>query len=371
MLLLLLISLVSSYDDPVETALYSPGDEGSKAYRIPAIARTQKGTLLAVCDKRWNGGGDLPGKIDVVLRRSTDNGKSWGETIVLASGNSRGYGDASLVVDKDSGAVMCIFNGNNGFWSSTAKDPIRQYYSLSYDDGLTWTAPVDITHFLYGDECSNPERKEWPGMFISSGCALQLRSGRIMAVGVVRKNGHSGLLNYVCYTDDLGKTWDVGISPGCDKGDESKVVELNNGDVMMSIRHAPHRYQALSHDKGLTFDDYTERTDMNDPNCNGEIIRYTSTKDGYDKDRLLFSNDDSTSGRKNLTIKVSYDEGASWKYSKVLYPNGCAYSTMTILNDGSIAVYYEKDGGGSEIMTVAILSLEWLTDGNDKYTPPN
>ncbi|OHS99826.1 neuramidase [Tritrichomonas foetus] len=359
-------------EEPFKTVLFVPGDEGSKQYRIPSVTTCLDGTLIAVTDKRWNHGGDLPAKIDVVAKRSTDNGKTWGETITIASGNPNGYGDAALVVDRETGTVLCIFNGDNGFWQSTPTNPIRNYVSKSFDNGKTWTKPVDITPMLYGAECPHPERSKWLGMFVTSGAAIQLRSGRIMLVGVTRVPTASGIHDYVVYSDDCGDTWDIGLTAGCDRGDESKVIELNNGDVLMSIRHAPYRYQAISHDKGLTFDDYTERKDIPDPACNGEILRYTSTKDGYDKDRILFVNDYSTAGRKNLTMKLSYDEGKTWAVEKNLHPAGSAYSAITICNDGTIVVYFEDEQyGDGEHMTIMTFSLEWLTDGKDKWTPSN
>ena len=371
-MIFLLSIFACSFSEPFKTVIFSPGDEGSKQYRIPALVRTHKGTLIAATDKRYNGFDDLPGHIEVVVKRSTDNGRTWGETITVAAGNPFGYGDASLVVDRETGKIMCLFNGNNGFIPSTPSDPIRNYYSISEDDGLTWSAPVDITNFIYGTGCSNPERQNWHGLFITSGNALQLRSGRIMAAAIVRKHWLTIWFDaYVVYTDDFGKTWDVGLKPGCTDADESKLIELNNGDVMMSIRHKPQRYQALSHDKGLTFDDYTTRTDMNDPNCNGEIIRYTSTKDGYDKDRILFVNDDHQSIRMNLTVKISYDEAKSWKYAKVLAPGKTDYASMTTCDDGTIAIYYEDNRDDGYYLTFTSFSLEWLTDGNDSYSPPN
>ncbi|OHS97672.1 neuramidase [Tritrichomonas foetus] len=371
-MLAILLSLVLCYSEPTESIVLTNGDDGSKFYRIPAIVRAKDGSLVTATDKRWYNTGDLPGKIDVVIKRSTDNGKTWGPAVMITPGLSDkyGYGDPSLVVDDKTGYILCMFSGIQGFFQSTAENPQHNYYCISKDNGITWSEMHDITAQLYGHECSHPERKHWYGMFLSSGAALQLKSGRIIVVGVVRRP-NSGISNYAVYTDDLGEHWDVGLEPACTSGDESKVVELNNGDVLMSIRHSPHRFFAVSHDKGLTWDPYYDMDDLHDPACNGEIKRYTSTKTGHDKDRLIHSILYSNNGRKNLSVLVSYDEGKTWPVKKVLCSGPSVYSSVAFLEDGTICVYYERNKDDGFDMVVAEFSLEWLTDGADKYTPPN
>lgn len=370
-MLLIYLCLCLAYDEPTVSTVFSPGDEDSKYYRIPAIVTAPNGSLVTATDKRKVTLTDLPNPIDVVVKTSHDGGLTWGPTKLIAGNNPKGYGDASLVVDKETGNILCLFNGDNGFFQSTSNNPQRNYVSISKDNGETWSEPRDITPMLYGFECEHPERKTWDGMFLSSGASLQLRSGRLMVVGNVRKHGVSGIFNYVVYSDDHGETWDIGISPATSGGDESKVVERNNGDVMMSIRHKPYRFAAISHNKGLTFDPQVDRKDMVDPACNGDIIRYTSTKDGYDKDRILFVNDHHPSQRKNLSIKISYDEGETWSFSKVIHSGDSWYSSAAITPDGKVAVYYERAEKGVSYMDCMVITLEWISDGKDKYTPPN
>ncbi|OHT00383.1 secreted sialidase [Tritrichomonas foetus] len=371
-----LFFLSFSYDEPKEIVVYKGGDYGSKYYRIPGIVVAHDNSLVVSTDKRWKSPADLPNVIDLLGRRSTDFGRTWSEPALLGGGGADdGYGDGSLVVDRKSGVIICTFCGEGDFFNSTFDKPHHIFYVKSYDNGATWTEKVDITSQLYGINCSHLERKYWNSMFITSGSSLQLRSGRIMAVAVVRK-GHEkdGYSDYVVYTDDLGKTWDVGLMPACDLGDESKMVELNNGDILMTIRHKLFRYFAISHDKGLTWDPYYEMRDIVDPGCNGEIKRYTSTKDGYDKDRILHTNLHHPTDRKNLTVRLSYDEGKTWPVQKVLHSELAMYSSIAILPNGTIAVYYEKTLGPKDVdgfeMRLALFSLEWLTDGKDSYKPP-
>lgn len=359
-----------SYKEPTVVTIFNPGDDGSKYYRIPSIVVAPNGSLITATDKRIYKPDDIPNIVDIVVKTSHDGGLTWGPSKIIASGNPKGYCDSSLVVDKETGNIILLFNGNNGFFNSTSVDPIRNYISISKDNGETWSTPRDITFMLYGSECSHPERQTWEAMFLSSGKTLQLKSGRIIVMGVVRKKNSPGFFNYAVFSDDGGDTWDVGIKPGCTQGDEAKVVELNNGDILLTVRHKPYRFSAISHNKGLTFDDYVERKDWPDPAVNGDIIRYTSTLDGYDKNRLLFINDHNSEAKKNTTIKVSYDEGKTWPVSKVIHSGDAWYSTFCIKPDGTIAVYYERYDNEYFYMDLVLMSLEWITDGADKYTPP-
>lgn len=277
----------------------------------------------------------------------------------------------ALIVDQETGVVLCIFNGEVGFFDSTADNPIRVFVSKSYDNGLTWTKKVDITSQLYGSECTVPERKTWEAMFLTAGHTLQLRSGRIMAGGVARVPGLIGVRAIPAYTDDLGDTWDVAIQPAAYPGDESKYVELNNGSVLASIRSTPIREFSLSNTKGLTWNEPFLQTDIKDPGCNADMMRYTSTKDGYDKDRILHTMVYNSQSRINTTVLLSYDEGKTWPVKKVVYAGKSDVSGITVRNDGMIVLYYEKEWNNGFNQTISIFSLEWLTDGKDTYKPPN
>ncbi|OHT03198.1 secreted sialidase [Tritrichomonas foetus] len=371
-MLLILFALALSFDEPYETTVFTNGDEGSLFWRIPTIVTLKDGSLLLCNDKRWNSKGDLPNKVDVVVKRSTDGGKTWGPSIYVAEPESPlGYGDASLVVDQDTGDVLCIFNGEVGFFDSTAENPIRVFVSKSKDNGQTWSQKVDITSQLYGKGCPSPERAVWEAMFLTAGHTLQLRSGRIICGGVARLPSTSVVSAIACYSDDFGTTWNVAIEPAASPGDESKFVELNNGDVLASIRKTPYRSFAISHTKGLTWEEAFDQPDIHEPGCNADMVRYTSVKDGYDKNRILHTIVYNSETRINTTVLLSYDEGKTWPVKKVIYPGKSDVSGITVRQDGMIVLYYEKEWNDGFNQTISIFSLEWLTDGNDKYTPPN
>ena len=137
--------------------LYAPGDYGSRNWRIPAIRALPDSSLLVVNDRRKYNEGDLPEDIDIVARRSTDNGRTWSEpvTIVKGTGRGQGYGDPALVTTSD-GDVICAFAGGNGFFASTEANPIRTFIARSHDSGQTWSIPEDITALIWGSKALNP-----------------------------------------------------------------------------------------------------------------------------------------------------------------------------------------------------------------------
>ena len=347
--------------------LFQGGDGGSKSYRIPAIVTTAGGFLVTATDKRWDGANDLPSNIDVVIRRSTDRGATWSNALTIAGeGISTGYGDPALVVNKKNGEIVCLFASDKGWPSSTAAAPIRINQSVSADNGITWSAPVDITSQIYGATCTNPVTQLWPAAFIASGAATQLRNGRLLAVLAVREPSGSSVSNFVIYSDDNANTWQASTNRASENGDEAKVVELDNGDVLMSIRHSGHRLFNLSRDHGITWGNQIDQNDITDPFCNGDLIRYTALTDGFNKNRLLHSIPFASS-RKNVSVLLSYDEGQTWPVSKVIYSGSSAYSALTILDDGTVGIYYEVGEYETYQMYFARFSLSWLSDGKDRY----
>ncbi len=360
--------------------LFAPGDAGSVSYRIPAIVTASDGSLVTVTDKRWNNTGDLPNKIDLVVRRSTDNGQTWSAPLTISNfGASSGTGDAALLVDKikNPGTIICMFAANQGFGASTASNPIKVQYCKSTDNGITWSAPTDVTNQIYGAGCSNPYSQTWNGAFVSSGRMFQLRNGRIMAVMDVRQTSSGTQDNFTIYSDDGGTTWAALTSDPSTHGiaaagqaNEAKLVELDNGNLLMSTRHSPNQLMSVSTNAGLTWGSASSNAQLVEPSCNGDFIRFTSTVDGYNKSRLLQSIPNNSGTRKNVSVFISYDEGTTWNTSKTIYPQASAYSSLTILPDGTIGMYYENgEYGDIYDMYFVRFSLNWLTNGADTYLP--
>jgi hypothetical protein len=363
------------------TLLYAPGDAGSVSYRIPAIITAADGSLVTVTDKRWNNTADLKNKIDLVVRRSTDNGQSWSAPLTISNfGSPNGTGDAALVLDKvvNPGTLLCLFAANVGFGASTPTVPINIQYCKSTDNGQTWSLPSDITNQVYGAGCSNPISKTWYGAFVASGRMHQLRSGRIIAVLDVRQTSGGTQDNFTMHSDDGGSTWVAETSDATTNGiaaagqaNEAKLVQLDNGNLMMSTRHAPNQLMSISTNAGVKWGTATSNAQLVEPSCNGDFIRYTSTVDGYNKSRLLQSIPNNSGTRKDVSVFISYDEGATWNTSRSIYPQASAYSSLTILPDGTIGIYYENGEYGDVYdMYFARFSLNWLTNGADTYLTP-
>ena len=350
------------------TELYHPGDYGSANYRIPAVITAKDGTIVAVTDKRKYNEGDLPQDIDIVCNRSFDGGLTWSEpyTIAQGTGINHGFGDCAIAWSNDENGLIAVFVGGVGLWNSTPSNPIRSYKSYSYDNGATWTEPEDITDFIFGDNCIIPEHQSWRASFFGSGNGLLTSTGRIMFVAAIREGSAQSLNNYAVYSDDNGLTWHVSgrASVG---GDEAKVTELVDGRILMSIRHSGYRWYNISEDGGETWRASTSTWyDIQAPACNGDIIRYTSVNQGYNKNRLLHSVPHGTQ-RRDVTVYISYDEGETWPVSKVIVPYSSAYSSLCILPDGTIGLYVEEEPNGTSGYSTTFynFNLEWLTDGAD------
>ncbi len=351
------------------TLLFSPGDYGSSNYRIPAIITAADGSLVTVTDKRWNGPGDLSAKIDPVVRRSTDGGITWSAPVTIANfGNSSGAGDASLVLDKNTGDLICLLSADIGFFASTHANPSKVLLVRSSDNGITWQNPVDITSQIYANHPG------WKGLFVASGRTHQLRDGTLIGAIAVRENvaGNEHIDDYMILSSDGGITWTTAPGRAELDGDEAKVVELNNGNIMMSIRNTGTRRFNVTTDRGATWGTAYNQPAILDPNCNGDFIRYTSTLDGYDKNRLLHSIPYNSSQRQNVSVLMSTDEGVTWPIQKTIFPGASAYSSLTILPDGTIGLYYENgEYGDIYDMYFVRFSLDWLSNGTDIYSPPN
>ena len=331
--------------------------DGVACYRIPALATAPNGDLVAAIDERVESCDDLRSNkdINIVVRRSGDNGVTWGqiETVVnFPFGVSAS--DPSMIVDSKTGDIFLFYNYMD---LNAAKGVYRLHVVKSGDNGATWGKPEDIT-----DQITKPKwHKDF--QFITSGNGIQTTSGTLLHTLV---NLNHGL--HVFGSQDHGKTWfrvDTALKPG----DESRVVELADGGWMVNSRvnRKEMRYVHTSADNGNT---WTTRPDpaLIDPACNAGLIRYTSKADGFERNRLLFSNAKDPKNRANMTVRVSYDEGITWTDGKTIYAGSSAYSVLTVLKNGDVGLLFEKDDYKKNVFVR--FSLEWLTDGKDKYELP-
>ena len=349
----------------VRSVLYRMGEYNSKKYRIPAIITAKDGSLVTATDKRKRNINDLPEDIDIVVKRSTDGGRTWSEPYTLAEGQGvgKGFGDCALVRTNDEGGLMAAFVGGCGFWEGQPASPLRTYIARSNDNGQTWTKPKDITDEIYGAKCPNEVSRTWKSAFFASGNGLLTSTGRIMFALAVRDTDEQAACNYVVYSDDNGETWQIS-GRASQHGDEAKVVELADGRILMSIRHKGERWYNISEDGGLTWQPETSAwSDLVSTDCNGDLIRYSSVNDGGNKSVLLHSLPGTDPERREkVSVYVSYDEGQTWPVHKCIVPYASAYSSLCVLPDNSIGLYVEESDGDSLGYTMVFYNfgLDWL-----------
>lgn len=327
-------------------------DPAIACYRIPAIITASNGDLLVAIDERVPSCGDLKWSddINIVMRRSHDNGKTWTATErIVDEPLGEAASDPSMILDSETDEIFLFYNYMNHF---TEKNVYYLKLIRSKDNGKTWSSPKDITSQITKPDWKNDFK------FITSGRGTQTIDGRLLHTLV---NIEKGL--HVFGSNDHGENWYL-IENSILPADESKIIELANGNWMINsrVKDAGHRYIHISSDEGQTWET-TKDTSLVDPACNASIIRYPAELAGDDKNRLIFCNANSSSSRTNLTLRLSYDEGQSWSSGKTIYSGAAAYSTISILENGDIGIVFEKDEYKENVFLN--VSLDWLTDKED------
>jgi sialidase-1 len=334
------------YTDPgtetVASQPYKQASDGYAGYRIPAIVTSRTGTLLAFAEGRVDNLED-DGNIDIVLKRSTNNGKTWdGMIVVRDDGNNRCQNPAPVVLE--SGRILLLF-----CWNQRPGGARRVMKSHSDDDGATWSAPVDIH-----DQVAI-EGYTW---YATGPCHAIVKTfapnkGRIVVPCNHNKPGPTRF-GHVIYSDDQGETWHRGGIADSQYGGESTVAELGNGDLMLGMRNMDAsknvRLSATSSDGGVTFQPTVE-TPLIEPvnnGCQGSLLRYSINSQGASN--LLFANPNHESSRRNGTIRLSTNDGRNWTRTFMYVPANTytSYSDLAVLSDGRIGVLYERGFQNSE-----------------------
>ena len=354
-----LLALVNIYaEECVEQTLFTSG-EGAAQYRIPSMITTTKGTVIALCDARVDRGGDVPNNIDQVLRRSTDNGKTWGEIITAVDlPGMHGAADPSLVQDCETGRIFMFYGycpGRNNVAKGANRD--RRHLVLQYvysdDDGLTWSLPIHIDVVL--------RKAGWHSMWPGPGRGMQTRKGQLVVpCTVYMTDPEQDTWSYMILSDDHGKTWRMSEG-GIKEINEPTIVELEDSRWMANCRtRKGNRAISYSQDGGKTWTEPIYHETLIEPGCQASMITATAQVNGKKQMVILLSNPASRKGRKNMTVSASLDNGKTWPIRKVIYPGGSAYSCLTVLPDGTIGLLYEADNYG--VIQFTSFSLKWLAD---------
>ena len=352
--------------DPRYTEVYTSGEKGYNTFRIPSVIATSRGTLLAFAEARREGAGDA-GDIDLVLKRSEDGGVSWSPLQIIGDNGPNTFGNPCPVVDRTTGTIWLLTTQNRG--TDREKDIIagtsqagRSVAVLrSTDDGVTWSAPVDIT--------ASVKQADWTWYATGPGVGIQTRTGRLVIPGNHAVQGTAIHHSHVVFSDDGGRSWQIGGSadPGTN---ESQVVELADGRLMLNMRNHPPRAEnfrmvATSDDGGRTWSQAKPDRALVEPPAQASLLRLTTAAaDG--RNRLLFSNP-ASARRERMTVRMSEDEGATWPVSRVVHEGPAAYSSLVVLPDRSIGLLFERgDRSPYEKITFVGLTLEWLTEGKGR-----
>jgi sialidase-1 len=323
------------------TDVYVSGTQGYHSYRIPAIETAPDGSLLAFAEARKYGLAD-PGfgkqDIDLVLRRSADGGTTWSPMKVIEDpGELWSAANPATVVDRQTGRVWLLYlrckPGRNTNTARPGTDDVRLLARTSDDSGLTWSEPIDLTK-----ASRDMSDAQWGTSVVGPGGAIQDRRGRLIAP--VWRFKPFGV--FAIYSEDHGKTWQRGpLIPGGQGGDESQLVELADGRILMDIRQekGPHRWMAESTDGGLSWSERRPGVAVSPVAC--AIERYTLRAAGDDRDRILWTGPKGP-GRMNLVIRVSYDEGRTFPVERQVWAGHAAYSDLTILKDKTVGILWER-----------------------------
>lgn len=360
----------------VQSAPFQPYDLGSHYWRIPAMVvlhhqkgenASKNGRVVTMADNRFNHNGDLPNHIDVYERHSDDNGATWSTHKMVVGtdadhalvGGNHGFGDVSLV-ECASGKIVAIMVGGPGYFQSTPSNPIVPTIITSTDGGDTWSTPRTLTDELYNTTYNEGAVQ---GSFAGSGRGLMLQrqkdkqlNGRIM-FAMSHRFANNNVQEYIIYSDDEGNTWKFSTQSAYSGGDESKLVELADGTVMISVRQNGQRGYNKSTDGGVTWGTQAKWADINGNACNGDIL--------YVNKHVMLHSYPNDGKRKNVTIKASFDSGKSWSKPYVVCAPSSCYSTMDVTKDGDIAIFYEDNACSTGfVLNYVVLPTSFIYEGN-------
>lgn len=353
----------------VETVVVFDSEvDGYNTYRIPAVIKTQAGTLLAFCEGRKNSRSDT-GDIDLLVKRSDDDGRTWSTHTVIWDDGENTCGNPCPVIDRNTGDIILTMTRNPGsehereIQAGTATAGRTVWVCRSSDDGKTWSEPSNISE--------QTKAPDWRWYATGPGVGIQLahgqHAGRLVipcdhSVPVAQADGSEKVVNgsHAIYSDDGGYTWAYSevIHPGCN---ECQAVELSDGRVMLNARSYEDpklRRVSFSADGGETWTDPVVEEQLIEPRCQGSLILFDPA-DGGARPWVLFANPAHGFSRQNLVVRASADDGRTWPVARTIEPGYAAYSCLVQLDQNTVGCLYEGSKPGRPYQWIAFARFDW------------
>lgn len=322
--------------------LFKPGDKGYACFRIPAVITTSKGTILAFAEARKNNCGDAD-DIDLVLRRSEDGGKSWLPLMVVWDDDGNTCGNPAPVVDEKTGKIILLSTWNLGsdhesqIIQQVSKDSRRIFVLNSSDDGISWSKPKEIT--------ADVKLPNWTWYATGPCNGIQIKQGKYSGRLIIPcdhiEAGTKKYFSHAVYSDNGGESWKLGGTTPTDQVNECTLAELNKGKLLLNMRNYNQirfRQTSTSDDGGMNWKTLVQDTSLPEPVCQASLIRLWNYRK---KPVLVFSNPASQKKRENMTIRWSFDQGKTWRFSQLIHAGPAAYSNLVELPSGKLGLLFE------------------------------
>lgn len=356
-----LVALATVHAAPLlsHTDVFVSGQDGYSMYRIPAIEAAPDGSLVAFAEARKYNAAD-PGfgkqDIDLVYKRSTDQGATWSPMVVLEDpGELWSAANPALLVDRSNKRLWVFYlRAKPERSTDTARpgtDDFQTQARWSDDNGQTWSQSMDLT--VVARDMNDPK---WRASVPGPGGPIQTRTGRLLV-----PMWKTPFADFAIFSDDHGATWQRGQTVAFPQGgDEDQVVELTNGHILMDFRQnrGGHRWLTESADGGQTWDEPRPGVEVTPVAC--AIERFTARAAGDDRDRILWTGPQGGE-RRRLVIRISEDEGRTFARERLIYDGYAAYSDLAVLKDRTVGVLWERGvERGYQFITFSRLNREWL-----------
>ena len=348
-----------------QSIVYAPTSDGCRFYRIPAMTLDRHGNIVVAADRRYDSNADLGNhRIDISVRRSTDGGRTWTPQQVIARGDGStlsdyGYGDPVLA-RTSGGRLICVAAaGKLGFWQGMR----WAVCCTSDDDGLTWTPPRQLFAHRFRDLANGTvDSLGFYGIFSSSGKGLTTRDGTVMfTTNCLTHADKRSPQCYILATADEGDTWTLGPANAYAGCDESKLEQLNDGHLLLSVRQNGVRGFNTGSSDATLWGEQRTTTQLPGTAVNADLLCYARQAD--DGDDIMLHTYCRSAGRDHLTLAVSRDEGLTWRDLMTIQEGNAAYSTMVKLPNGDVGILYEDgsyDAGNGYAINFVTIAREQI-----------